>query len=359
MGKERVKSKNLFNFRPQGFLDKDIEEFYEKGKVGFTNNSVASWSDKMKNMSESDFVGMMRQLMEKNIATSSMVVDPALIEAFGSCDHSEFFVPTSHDNHFDVLVLVHIPKFLANETNRPCIIYAHGGGCVGGSATLYRNYLSHMALSCGVVIFNVDYRLAPEARSPNNVLDFYEAIKYVTSHASDLGVDVSKIAIAGDSGGGYICAGAMVQLASKDEGDLVKLAVPIIAMLDDYEFTSRESMTNDAAERVVMMQKIWETIGGREFEAKRSARDPILFPGKADASLLSKMPPTIIWESEFDQYLTPTTRFASKLRAAGRLLELVVIPGAKHGSGSLPHFNVWRLEREAWRLAIQEYLVKD
>ena len=33
MGRERVKSKNLFNFRPQGFLDKDIEEFYEKGKV--------------------------------------------------------------------------------------------------------------------------------------------------------------------------------------------------------------------------------------------------------------------------------------------------------------------------------------
>ena len=29
------------------------------------------------------------------------------------------------------------------------------------------------------------------------MLDFYEAIKYVTSHASSLGVDVSKIAIAG------------------------------------------------------------------------------------------------------------------------------------------------------------------
>ena len=104
--------------------------------------------------------------------------------------------------------------------------------------------------------------------------------------------------------------------------------------------------------------------------------------GKADASLLARMPPTIIWESEFDQYLTPTTRFwgqlckntfatqsrqiwmsfarfASKLRAAGRLLELVVIPGGKHGSGSQPHFNIWRLEREAWRFAIQEYLVKE
>ena len=85
--------------------------------------------------------------------------------------------------------------------------------------------------------------------------------------------------IPGESGGGYVCAGAMVQLASKDEGNLVKLAIPIIAMLDDYEFTSRESMTTDAAERVVMMQKIWQTIGGPDFENKRSTGDPLLFPG--------------------------------------------------------------------------------
>ena len=66
-----------------------------------------------------------------------------------------------------------------------------------------------MALTCGVVVFNVDYRLAPEARfkhfeppgftfrCPNNVLDFYEAIKYVISNASKFGVDASRIAIAG------------------------------------------------------------------------------------------------------------------------------------------------------------------
>ena len=42
---------------------------------------------------------------------------------------------------------------------------AHGGGCVSGKASQYGNYLSYMALDCGVVIFNVDYRLAPEYRS--------------------------------------------------------------------------------------------------------------------------------------------------------------------------------------------------
>ena len=47
------------------------------------------------------------------------------------------------------------------------------------------------------------------------------------------------------------------------------------------------------------------------------------------------------------------------MRAAGRLLELVVIPGAKHGSGMMLNFQVWKLEREAWRFALQEYLVKE
>ena len=70
-------------------------------------------------------------------------------------------------------------------------------------------------------------------RYPNNVLDFYEVIKYVSLHASALGVDPARIAIAGESGGGYICAGAMVQLARQDEAHLVKLAVPIIPMLSD------------------------------------------------------------------------------------------------------------------------------
>ena len=48
------------------------------------------------------------------------------------------------------------------------------------------------------------------SRCPNNVLDFYSAVKYVASHASALGVDPARIAMAGESGGGYICSGAMV-----------------------------------------------------------------------------------------------------------------------------------------------------
>ena len=36
-----------------------------------------------------------------------------------------------------------------------------------------------MAEACGVIFFNVDYRLAPEAKCLENVKDFYSALKYV------------------------------------------------------------------------------------------------------------------------------------------------------------------------------------
>ena len=86
--------------------------------------------------------------------------------------------------------------------------------------------------------------------------------------------------------------------------------------------------------------------------------DPLLYPGKVDEDTLKKMPPTIVWEAEFDTFITEAVRFANRLRAAGRLLEVVVIPGAKHGSGMLPMYECFKMEREAWRVAVQEYLIK-
>merc|ERR1711981_932410 len=307
-------------------------------------------------MPDEEFGVFLRGLMDGML--DSLFKSPVFTEAENSCDQSTLSVPTSHDGAYDVTVLVHSPKALSSDKSRACIIYAHGGGVVGGTAAGYSGFLSHMALDCGVVVFNVDYRLAPETRCPNNVLDFYEVIKYVSSNSKELGVDSNRIAMAGDSGGGYMCAGAMVQLAMKEESGIVKIAMPVIPMLDDYEFTCRLSMTKEESESALMMQKIWQAIAGPDFESKRE--DPLLFPGKASPDLLAKMPPTIVWEDEFDMYITPATRFAHKLRTAGRLLEFVCFPGAKHGSGMMPQFRaIWKMSREAWRLAVQEYLVKN
>ena len=54
--------------------------------------------------------------------------------------------------------------------------------------------------------------------------------------------------------------------------------------------------------------RVGHTPSGPAFETKRAASDPMLFPGKASDSLLAAMPPTIVWEEEFDMYITPATR---------------------------------------------------
>ena len=60
--------------------------------------------------------------------------------------------------------LSNIDQFLAEKRDRACIIYAHGGGVIACSAQTHSRFLAHMAMDCGVVVFNVDYRLAPETR---------------------------------------------------------------------------------------------------------------------------------------------------------------------------------------------------
>ena len=100
MSNQQVNSKNLFNFRPQGYVDKDIVAFYEKMKTDF-NIDMVKWADSLKDQSESEYVAGMRGMM----VTSPFGTDPPIVEVgkllvkvifynqpYGSCNHSELHV---------------------------------------------------------------------------------------------------------------------------------------------------------------------------------------------------------------------------------------------------------------------------
>ena len=354
----RVKSKNLFNFQPKGCLDDDIKEMDATQKKMMASGEAAGMMAKMGELSlkegdESDkeFAELLRSTTDGVIG--QMAKHPVLVKAGEDTIETELKVPTDHDGKYDVLVHVYTPKTLKDNTANAAMIYAHGGGAVACPASLFKPWLDLQATMCDVVVFNVDYRLAPETKCPNNVKDFYMAIKYVIENAEKLGIDAKKIAIAGDSGGGYICLGAEVLLAQNDETDLVKLALPGIPMVDDYLFSDPAAMTNEERETAMMMRKVWKCIAA---DLEKQKEDPLLFPGKASPELLEKFPPTIIVEGEFDMFITEATRMAYKLRAAGRLLEFIVIPGTKHGSAMNPSMECFKLFSETLKSALQEYL---
>ena len=49
-----------------------------------------------------------------------------------------------------------------------------------------RAELQCLAADLNVVVFNVQNRLAPETKCPNNIKDFYEVVKYVSRNAMEV-----------------------------------------------------------------------------------------------------------------------------------------------------------------------------
>ena len=147
----------------------------------------------------------------------------------------------------------------------------------------------------------------------------------------------------------------MVLLAQRDQTHLVKLAMPGMSLIDDYCFSPPSCMTREERRDSLSMRKIWRL---RATDLESQWEDPVLFPGKVSDELLAKFPPTIINEVEFDMFITESSRLANRLRRVGRLLEFVVIPGAKNGSNLNPEFKCFTAWQNAVKLSIQEYLLK-
>lgn len=349
----RVESKNLFNLRLTGQYDDevaaDILKSAEKMGPIFAGFAEASKIED----DGTAIAGVLRDMMDSMIGHMNEI--PYFMAKIALCHQEKLTVPATDINSAEVSVLVHRPKNLKGPS--PAIVYVHGGGVVAGTAKQMTGHCSDIADHCGVIVFNVDYRLAPEAKCPENILDFYSCLKHVLAHSSSLGVDPARVAIMGESGGGYLTAALSVMLARKEEAHLVKLAIPVIPMLDDYCWGDTNSMTKEEAGMAFMMQKVWAAIG-TDVQAQRASADPLLFPAKAPEDLLTRFPPTVILESEFDFYITEATRFARKLNAAGRLLELVVIPGIGHGHAMEPRFKKFAEQMDILKTILTEYLIQ-
>jgi len=360
---EPVQSKHLFNYPLNGVVDDEILQRQQEAMKKYQDTVEIKEADasdsgekpptQMDGLCCMEFAGNLRKFIA--VTFQQMKDNPTLMEANEKCIHTKFTVPPRDGNDYSVPVLVHTPKRLQSEEGHPAVIYAHGGGAVSGTVEMMQLWLARSADSFGVVYFNVDYRLAPETKCPKNALDFYCAVKHIIEHAKEFGVDPARIAIAGESGGGYIVMATMVMMAQKDEGHLVKLAIPAIPMLDDYHFGDPKSMTKEERSSCESMKKVWECIAV-DIDQQRKNGDPLLFPAKADDELLAKMPPTIIWELEFDIYITEATRMARRLRAAGRLLELYIAPGVTHGADIDPDLKISKRIMDDYKLALETYL---
>lgn len=98
------------------------------------------------------------------------------------------------------------PRKPFDRTDRPALVFFHGGGFIGGSPFAVENFCRLVAERAQAVVFNVDYALAPEHKFPQGLEDCSAAVRHVRDHAADYGIDPQKITVGGDSAGGNLSA---------------------------------------------------------------------------------------------------------------------------------------------------------
>jgi acetyl esterase/lipase len=212
-------------------------------------------------------------------------------------------------------------------TLRPAVLSIHGGGMILGDTETFEPSTKADVAVTGVTHFSPDYRLAPEARYPIPAEDCYAALKWLHAEAEALGIDKSRIAVAGLSAGGGLAAA--VALMARDRGLNPPLAKQILLepMLDDRT-------TEEDPELAPFITWSWDDnwtgwnalLGSEPGMGKVSA-----YAAPARAQDLNGLPSTYIDVGDLDIFAREDEEYAEKLRDAGVAVEWHLYQGVPHG----------------------------
>ncbi len=228
----------------------------------------------------------------------------------------------------DVRVLVYTPPGSDSAPLRPAYLHMHGGGYVLGNPELNDGANRSLVVDLGCVVVSVDYRLAPETRSPGPLEDCYAALMWLHAQAGALGVDRTRVAIGGESAGGGLAAS--LAILARGRGD-AQICFQLLdsAALDDR--TGSNSDPHPHCGEFVWTQNsnrfAWRCLLGVEPGGLEVPVDMV----PARVADLNGLPPAFIAVGALDLFLEENLEYGRRLMRAGVATELHVIPGAFHG----------------------------
>lgn len=219
----------------------------------------------------------------------------------------------------------------------PVLVYLHGGGWVCGSPKTHRK-LGYRFAEAGYLVFNVDYRLAPEAKFPAPFDDCVDAIRFAARHAGRYGGDATRLAIGGDSAGGNLAAAAAIALADEATAPQIS-AVLLIYGVFDFARLGEGGPTEGplaAAGRKMTDMMVGSYLGRGHADALLA--DPRVSPIHA----AEKLPPCHIVVGSADPLAAQAEALARRLAAAGIEHEHITVPDMPHGYVQMEFFPAAR-----------------
>jgi acetyl esterase len=209
----------------------------------------------------------------------------------------------------------------------PVVMYFHGGGWVLGDFGTYERLVRELAAGCAAAIVFVNYTLSPEAQYPMAIQEAFAATAWVARRGAELGLDGSRLAVAGDGVGGAMAA-AVTLLAQEHRGLRLRSQVlfyPVTsAQMDTASYTTFAQgygLTRAA------MQWFWHAYAPDQASRAEPAAAPLL----AMVDQLRGVPPALVITAEADPIRDEGEAYARKLHDAGVNVTTHRFAGTIHG----------------------------
>ena len=253
----------------------------------------------------------------------------------------------------------------------PVVLHVHGGGFrILSKDTHWMmgvGFARPRGGSEGLLVVNVNYRLAPKHPFPAALEDVCAAWAWTLDRVAEHGGDPSRIVVAGESAGANLVTALALATcfrrsepfarATFDRGFVPAGVMPFCGLLQVSDIRRFMAQT----ERVVVrdrMQAVSRGYLGRASGAEAALADPLVVLEGADTPE-RPLPPFFAACGDADPILDDTRRLAASLRRRGVRVDAPEYPGEPHAF----HALLWREQaKRCWRDArawVDDVLVAD
>jgi acetyl esterase/lipase len=201
----------------------------------------------------------------------------------------------------------------------PCVIVVHGGQWQSGSNAEFAALNAYLA-SRDYVVAAINYRLAPRWKFPASRDDVVAAVEYVKAHASEFGVDPTRLVLLGRSEGGQLALLA----AYSTHDPAIRGVVSVYSPTD-----LRAAYDHPSPRALYDTRSVLEAyVGGPPAKADKQYYDasPVNF-------VSASTPPTLLIHGSRDQMIgiEQSAQLDERLMQAGVKHVFVKLPWATHG----------------------------
>jgi acetyl esterase len=222
----------------------------------------------------------------------------------------------------DIPIRIYTPQ---GDGPRGGIVFFHGSGWVIANIDICDPAARSLANSTGCVVVSVNYQKAPEHPFPVPFDDCWAATTWVNENVEALGIDPSRLAVAGDSAGGNLAAA--VCLKARDEGTLRIAFQALVYPALDRDWDTPAAIEN--AEGYGLQRETMRWFWNHYVPNPADADNPLVSPLRA--ADLGGLPPAFIATAEFDPLRDHGEMYGERLSEAGVPVIVKRYDGMIHG----------------------------